>query len=108
MASARLRPYGIRQFRHERCLTCASRLRSGMPVNEAPKKNAMKRFFTLTLPFSFALPLHATAVDWHVADEIVARIKPPQFPARDFAITDYGAVSGGEHDCTGALRRAIE
>jgi polygalacturonase len=46
-------------------------------------------------------------VTWRTADEILARIKPPQFPARDFPITRYGAVAGGQQDCTGAIRDAI-
>ncbi|MDE3084404.1 MAG: glycoside hydrolase family 28 protein, partial [Verrucomicrobiota bacterium] len=46
--------------------------------------------------------------DWAEAGNILARIKAPQFPARDFAIIDYGAVAGGTQDCTGALRQAIE
>jgi len=47
------------------------------------------------------------AVTWQTATEILARIKAPVFPARDFAITDYGATAGGEQDCSSALRRAI-
>src|SRR5688500_1572304 len=37
--------------------------------------------------------------------EIVARIKPPEFPARDFPITDFGASTDG--DCTVPIARAI-
>jgi len=44
---------------------------------------------------------------WEQADEILSRIKAPQFPNRDFNITDYGAVANNEKDCTGAFRRAI-
>jgi len=47
------------------------------------------------------------AVTWQTATEILARIKAPQFPARDFAITDFGAVAGGKQDCTTALSKAI-
>jgi unsaturated rhamnogalacturonyl hydrolase len=45
---------------------------------------------------------------WEKADEIMARIKPPEFPAKDFAIIDYGAIAGGKEDCTLAIRKAIE
>jgi polygalacturonase len=38
-------------------------------------------------------------------DAILARIKAPVFPARDFDITKYGAVA--EKDCTDAIRKAI-
>jgi unsaturated rhamnogalacturonyl hydrolase len=48
-----------------------------------------------------------TAVTWQTAAAILARIKPPQFPARDFAIADFGAVVGGTADCSSALRQAI-
>ena len=48
------------------------------------------------------------AVTWQTAVEILARIKAPVFPQRDFAITDYGAIAGGEKDCSAALRKAIE
>ena len=47
------------------------------------------------------------AVTWQTATEILARIKAPQFPARDFAITDYGAVAGGTTDATAAITQAI-
>ncbi len=38
---------------------------------------------------------------------ILARIKPPVFPKRDFRITRYGAVADGKADCTNAFRKAI-
>jgi unsaturated rhamnogalacturonyl hydrolase len=39
------------------------------------------------------------------AKEILARIKAPQFPERDFSITDFGAAA--DADCTGAIAGAI-
>ncbi|MCS7337322.1 MAG: glycoside hydrolase family 88 protein [Verrucomicrobiae bacterium] len=45
---------------------------------------------------------------WALVPEILARIKPPVFPDRDFVITDYGAVGDGKTDCTKAIARAIE
>jgi polygalacturonase len=44
---------------------------------------------------------------WEQVDEILGRIKAPQFPKRDFTITDYGAVADNERDCTDAFKRAI-
>jgi polygalacturonase len=45
---------------------------------------------------------------WDAVPEILARIRPPVFPSRDFVITDYGAVGDGEALCSEAFRRAIE
>lgn len=45
---------------------------------------------------------------WDLLPDILARIVPPTFPARDFNITDYGAVGDGVTDCNPAFRKAIE
>jgi polygalacturonase len=45
---------------------------------------------------------------WKEADVILARIKAPAFPDRDFLITNYGAVADGTTDCTEAFRQAIK
>ena len=45
-------------------------------------------------------------VGWDAVPAILARIKAPQFPARDFTLTDHGATPGGA-DCTEAIRKAI-
>jgi polygalacturonase len=44
---------------------------------------------------------------WEMVPEILARIRPPTFPARDFVITQYGAVGDGAADCTQAFRAAV-
>lgn len=44
---------------------------------------------------------------WNAVPAILARIKPPVFPARDFKITDYGAINDGKTDCTESFRKAI-
>ncbi|QEC53776.1 polygalacturonase [Anseongella ginsenosidimutans] len=44
---------------------------------------------------------------WQKADSIMAAIKPPVFPDRDFLLTDYGAQGDGATDCTGAFAAAI-
>jgi len=46
------------------------------------------------------------AQGWEAVPAILARIRAPRFPARDFRITDYGARAG--QDSTEAIRRAIE
>src|SRR5260370_41013687 len=39
---------------------------------------------------------------------ILARIKAPAFPARDFPVTSFGAKADGRTDCTNAFHKAIE
>ena len=49
----------------------------------------------------------SAARGWQMVPEILARIKPPVFPDRDFDIAHYGAVGDGAMDCTLAFRNAI-
>lgn len=44
---------------------------------------------------------------WAQVPVILKRIVPPTFPARDFAVTRYGAVADGDTDCTAAFRKAV-
>ena len=44
---------------------------------------------------------------WNEVPKILARIKAPVFPARDFAITKFGAAEGGKKDCTEAITKAV-
>ena len=45
---------------------------------------------------------------WSGASAILARIKAPEFPARDVDVTAHGAIGDGAKDCTAAFRAAIE
>jgi polygalacturonase len=45
---------------------------------------------------------------WDAVPAILARIRPPKFPARDFPVTSYGARAGGDFDNTAAIRQAVE
>ncbi|MFN3582641.1 glycoside hydrolase family 28 protein [Phenylobacterium sp.] len=47
------------------------------------------------------------AGDWDEAAAIVARIRPPIFPDRDFPITDFGADPDGVADSSDAFAQAI-
>lgn len=49
----------------------------------------------------------AFAADTDPETAILSRITAPEFPARDFEITAYGARGDGEMKCTEAIRRAI-
>ncbi len=48
-----------------------------------------------------------TNVGWGESDKILSRVKAPQFPAKDFNITDYGAVGDGKTNCAQAINKAI-
>lgn len=47
------------------------------------------------------------AGSWNDVPGILARIVPPEFPARDFVVTDYGAVADGRTNCRPAFAAAI-
>ncbi len=46
--------------------------------------------------------------NWQLAKEIRNRIKLPLIPKRDFLITDFGAKSDGEFDCSQAIKDTID
>lgn len=45
---------------------------------------------------------------WARLPEILARIVAPEFPARDFVVTKFGAKGDGKTDASSAIRKAIE
>jgi polygalacturonase len=44
---------------------------------------------------------------WDKVDEILARIKAPEFPDKDFIVTDFGAIPDGRTDCRKSFMNAI-
>jgi len=50
---------------------------------------------------------NATATGWEQVPKILSNIKAPQFPDKDFVITDFGAVGDGKTNCTEAFKKAI-
>lgn len=45
---------------------------------------------------------------WDRLPEVLARIVAPEFPARDFVVTKFGAKGDGKTDASAAFRKAIE
>ncbi|TWU30474.1 glycoside hydrolase family 28 protein [Bythopirellula polymerisocia] len=45
--------------------------------------------------------------DWDSVPSILAQIKSPEFPDRDFLVTDFGAIGDGNFDCHAAFQAAI-
>jgi polygalacturonase len=44
---------------------------------------------------------------WNELPALLARIKAPVFPPKEFVVTKFGAVGNGKTDCTQAFRHAI-
>src|SRR4028118_1354647 len=66
-------------------------------------------FLTIALVLGTALPAFAqSSDDWSRADEVVRTIRLPEIPARDYVITNFGALSGGTADARPAILAAIK
>jgi len=61
-----------------------------------------------TITVQAAPTVSSTQNAWAQEAEILKRIQAPEFPKRDFVITDFGAVPGGTADCTEAIAKAID
>ena len=66
-----------------------------------------RRGFFRVLGAGAASTLLPAAQGWDQVPGILARIRPPVFPDRDFPVTRYGAVGDGKTDATEAFRKAI-
>lgn len=63
-------------------------------------------FILAGIELSAILDKSAGACGWQDLDAVLARIKPPVFPDKDFPITGFGARR--DADCTKSIRAAIE
>ncbi len=72
----------------------------------SPAARLMSIGFGLLVGLTQAAPA-ASANDWAGRDEILRRIVPPTFPARDFPITEFGAVGDNRTDSRPAISAAI-
>lgn len=74
------------------------------------KANNLKMTRFIRVLFFFGLLLLFSAqmlAGWEQVPEILSRIKAPEFPDREFNITDYSAVGDGQTDCTEAFKKVI-
>ena len=70
-------------------------------------KNRFRVVVVLVVTLGGCAPV-SHVMGWKSLPEILSRIKAPEFPTRDFVITDYGAVAGGSNDCTATIAKAID
>jgi polygalacturonase len=63
--------------------------------------------FAVADPFEALLHAQARSSAWAEVPRILARIRPPAFPARDFDLTRFGALADGTTDNSNAFRDAI-
>lgn len=66
-----------------------------------------RRSFFQIVGAGAAARLLRAAEGWEQVPAILARIRPPKFPDRDFPVTRYGADPDGKTDSTEAFRKAI-
>jgi unsaturated rhamnogalacturonyl hydrolase len=49
----------------------------------------------------------SVAKEWEQVPALLAKIVAPKFPGREVSIIDFGAVAGGQADCSKAITKAI-
>lgn len=70
-------------------------------------KNSVLCLMMLFTCMTGSFTSNAQTDPWKQAEVILARIKAPTFPNKDFLVTSYGAVNDGTTDCTDAFKKAI-
>jgi polygalacturonase len=68
----------------------------------------MKIILSLFFAALFSTSVRADQPEWNQVPKILKHIIAPKFPARDFVITNFGAVADGKTDCTAAIGNAID
>ena len=79
--------------------------------NITPRRDFLKKILASTAASQglilFTPAQNVTADPWSQLPQILARIKAPTFPKREFSITKFGAKADGKTDCTEAFRKAV-
>lgn len=97
--------------------SCRINSHSGRPLRPANPDVVLRtagrraRRLPLILTISLFVGIASTpaaSLEWADVPAILARIRAPEFPARDFDVTAYGAKSGGVTDSLPAVQAAIE
>ena len=88
-----------RQFLQTSLTTAGSLMLAGVPLSRRGVHPPLASFLG-----NFA----DSADPWPQVPDILARIKPPVFPNRDFEISAYGAEGDNQTDCTDAFIKAID
>lgn len=87
-----------------------------MKLTHPPRRTRIARIIALSAASialglapvtSSAQTIRSAPGDWAMADEIVAAIRLPEIPKRDFVITDFGAKDGGKENARPAILAAI-
>lgn len=82
-------------------------LRFGLTAMCGASRHAWGRQGRILFPFERPMRSPGPPVGWAQLPTILASIVPPQFPDRDFVITDYGATTAIGSDSNPALNAAI-
>src|SRR5438874_9666572 len=85
---------------------CVYQCYSSVSIMTIGKSTLSRRTFLITSLAPLLVPAQAKD-PWSDVSSILARIKPPKFPARDFNIVQFGADANGRIDSSPAIVKAI-